>query len=236
MPDRDPPASGTVSCPASPVPRNWPGAPARHASSSRAASAAATRPPGSSISATSPGSPENPPEPGVPRPVWARNRHNVGAGAPKSSVSTAPKPYGSRVGRAVREPESCLRVREDGAASAARAGRLLSTARRRPAASTASALPHARLSIGPVLLGSKRYAPFPWAPRPPMKADISTLHKPDILILRRHAHLAPFPSARFCASLIPMPLLIRNADIVTVGCRFAADIYADKETITRIGE
>jgi dihydropyrimidinase len=33
-----------------------------------------------------------------------------------------------------------------------------------------------------------------------------------------------------------MPLLIRNADIVTVGCRFAADIYAEKETITRIGE
>jgi hypothetical protein len=34
---------------------------------------------------------------------------------------------------------------------------------------------------------STRFAPFPWGPRPPMKADISTLHKPDILILQRQA-------------------------------------------------
>jgi hypothetical protein len=40
--------------------------------------------------------------------------------------------------------------------------------------------------IGPVLVGSRQFAPFPWGPRPPMKADISTLLKPDILILRRH--------------------------------------------------
>jgi hypothetical protein len=37
-----------------------------------------------------------------------------------------------------------------------------------------------------VLVGSKRFAPSPWGPRPSMKADISTLHKPDILTLRRH--------------------------------------------------
>ena len=53
-------------------------------------------------------------------------------------------------------------------------------------ASTASAVPGATLSIGPVLVGSMRFAPFPWAPRPSMKADISTLHKPDILTLQRH--------------------------------------------------
>ena len=51
----------------------------------------------------------------------------------------------------------------------------------------ASAVPRATLSIGPVLVGSTRFAPFPWGPRPSMKADICTLHKPDILFLRRQA-------------------------------------------------
>src|SRR5262245_204855 len=32
----------------------------------------------------------------------------------------------------------------------------------------------------------------------------------------------------------PMPLLIRNADIVTADSRFHGDIYAQDETITRI--
>src|SRR5437016_13105657 len=78
------------------------------------------------------------------------------------------------------------RARECGAASAAPGGRLLSTAWLQLPASDAFALPRATLSIGPVLVGSRRCAPFPWGPRPTMKADISTLHKPDILILRRH--------------------------------------------------
>src|SRR3974390_2059798 len=46
---------------------------------------------------------------------------------------------------------------------------------------------------------------------------------------------SPFSFSLFRASLIPMPLLIRNADIITVGSRFTADIYAENETITRIG-
>jgi hypothetical protein len=50
---------------------------------------------------------------------------------------------------------------------------------------------------GPVLVGSKRFAPFPWGPRPPMKADISTLHKPDILILQRHAFPTRLPDTAF---------------------------------------
>ena len=33
-----------------------------------------------------------------------------------------------------------------------------------------------------------------------------------------------------------MPLLIRNADIITTGSRFTADIYAENETVTRIGK
>src|SRR5229473_8680899 len=56
----------------------------------------------------------------------------------------------------------------------------------RPALNVLS-LGHAIHAIGPVLVDSRRFAPFPWGPRPPMKADISTLHKPDILILRRQA-------------------------------------------------
>src|SRR5258707_1502630 len=44
----------------------------------------------------------------------------------------------------------------------------------------------ATLAIGPVLVDSRRFAPFPWGLRGPMKPDISTLHKPDILILQRH--------------------------------------------------
>src|SRR5437016_12683010 len=81
------------------------------------------------------------------------------------------------------------RARECGAASAAPGGRLLSTSWLQLPASDAFALPRATLSIGPVLVGSRRCAPFPWGPRPTMKADISTLHKPDILILRRQPYL-----------------------------------------------
>src|SRR5262249_52355888 len=33
-----------------------------------------------------------------------------------------------------------------------------------------------------------------------------------------------------------MPLLIRNADIITADSRYRADIYAENETITRIGQ
>src|SRR5215471_4935842 len=64
-------------------------------------------------------------------------------------------------------------------------GRLPSNAQRPPLASNAFALPRATPSVDPVLAGSRRYAPSPWAPQP-MKADISTLLKPDILILRLH--------------------------------------------------
>ena len=58
-------------------------------------------------------------------------------------------------GLAVREPGSDLRARAGAAASAAPGGRLLSTARPLLPASTASAVPRATLSIGPVLVGSK---------------------------------------------------------------------------------
>src|SRR5262249_10135865 len=33
-----------------------------------------------------------------------------------------------------------------------------------------------------------------------------------------------------------MPLLIRNADIITADSRYRADIYAESESITRIGQ
>src|SRR5271155_3827656 len=85
----------------------------------------------------------------------------------------------------VRGPGNDLLVREGRAASAAPGGLLLSAARLLRPVSDASALPRATLSIGPVLVGSKRSAPVPWAPRPSMEADISTLHKPDILTLQR---------------------------------------------------
>src|SRR5438132_8898367 len=90
-------------------------------------------------------------------------------------------------GRVVHELGHPPRARECGAASAAPGGRLLATAWLQLPASDAFALPRATLSIGPVLVGSRRSAPFPWGPRPTMNADISTLHKPDILILRRQA-------------------------------------------------
>src|SRR5271155_3632726 len=64
-----------------------------------------------------------------------------------------------------------------------RTGRSVSFSRRAARlASNALAGPHATLSTYPVLVGSTQCAPFPWAPRPPMKPDIPTLHKPDILI------------------------------------------------------
>ena len=66
--------------------------------------------------------------------------------------------------RVVREPAKYLRVREGRAASAVPGGRLLSAAQPPRPASDASALPRATLSIGPVLVGSKRFAPCPWAP------------------------------------------------------------------------
>src|SRR5580693_2221591 len=174
-----------VSCPASPTPRNWLGAPAIHARPSRAASADATRPLWSSTSAASPGSRRNPPGPGVRQPAWVRNPHNAAAGAPEFSAPSGPAACGSMVGRAVREPGNDLLVGEGGAASSAPGGRLFSAAGPRLFASDASVVSRATPSSGPVLVGSKRFAPFPWGPRPSMKADISTLHKPDILTLQR---------------------------------------------------
>src|SRR5258707_14857099 len=97
------------------------------------------------------------------------------------------------------------RARECGAASAAPGGRLLSTAWLQLPASDAFALPRATLSIGPVLVGSRRCAPFPWGPRPTMKADISTLHKPDILILRRHASPMPCTTCLTALQCLVLP-------------------------------
>src|SRR5438045_6698878 len=94
------------------------------------------------------------------------------------------------VGRAVREPGNDLLVGEGGAASAAPGGRLFSASGPQLLASDASAVSRATLSSGPVLVGSKRFAPSPWGPRPSMKADISTLQKPDILILKRHTSVS----------------------------------------------
>src|SRR3984957_7637786 len=130
------------------------GAPAIRGSFSRAGNAAATRLPWSSTSVAFPGSPKNPPGPGIQRPGWVRNPHNAGAGAPESSARTGSPACGSMAGLAVREPGSDLRARAGAAASAAPGDRLLSTARPLLPASTASAVPRATLSIGPVLVGS----------------------------------------------------------------------------------
>jgi hypothetical protein len=49
----------------------------------------------------------------------------------------------------------------------------------------------------PFLLAQSDPLRFHWPPRPPMEPDISTLHKPDILILRRQLNLS---ACRFNAS------------------------------------
>src|SRR6202035_1654125 len=132
--------------------------------------------------------------PGVRQPAWVRNRHNAAAGAPEFSAPSGPAACGSMVGRAVREPGKDLLVGPGGAVSSAPGGRLFSAAGPRLFASDASAVSGATPASGPVLVGSKRFAPSPWGPRPSMKADISTLHKPDILILQRQAC---FPACSF---------------------------------------
>jgi len=127
MRDHGLPTCGTESCPASPALQNRLGARATHARPSRAESADATRPPWSSTSAASPGSPEAHPGPGVRQPTWVRNLHNAVAGVPKSSAPTGPLAFGSMAGLVIREPGNDPLVREDRAASAAPGGRLLST-------------------------------------------------------------------------------------------------------------
>src|SRR3984893_9393984 len=146
-----------VSCPASPTPRNWRGAPAIHARPSRAAGAPATRPLWSSTSAASPGTRKTPPGPGVRQPAWVRNPHNAAADAPESSAPSGPAACGSMVGRAIREPGKDLLVGEGAAASAAPGGRLFSAAGLRLLASDVSAVSRATLSGDPVLVGSKRF-------------------------------------------------------------------------------
>src|SRR5207245_1848304 len=197
--------------PAHATPRDRTCAPAHPEPSSPAASADATRPPWSSTFAASRDSPGIPPWPGVRRPAWARNPHNAGVGAPESCARTGPPTCGSMAGLVVHELGHHPRARECGAASAAPGGRLLSTAWLQLPASDAFALPRATLSIGPVLVGSRRCAPFPWGPRPTMKADISTLHKPDILILRRHSSPCPLcPQCSLCTFLIFFPYLFTS--------------------------
>src|SRR5580700_7044806 len=143
------------SCPASATHRSWLGAPAIRGSFSRAGNAAATRLPGSSTSVAFPGSPQNPPGPGVQRPTWDRNLHNAGARAPRSFAPTEPPACGSMAVLVIREPEQHPRVRGCAAASGAPGGQLLSAARLPQPASDAAAVPRATLSTGPVLVGSK---------------------------------------------------------------------------------
>src|SRR5262249_49717416 len=92
----------------------------------------------------------------------------------------------SRDDLAAREPRHHPRAPRAPRAAAGPDGRSPSAALRPPPASNASALPRAAPSVAPVLAGSRRYTPSPWTPQPSMKADISTLLKPDILILRLH--------------------------------------------------
>jgi hypothetical protein len=87
--------------------------------------------------------------------------HNAGARAPRSFAPTEPPACGSMAGLVVRELGQHPRARQCGAAFAAPGGRLLLTARPLLPASDASAVHRATLSIGPVLVGSTRFAPFP---------------------------------------------------------------------------
>ena len=88
-PGHVPPASGTGSCPASPTLQHWLCAPATRESFSGAGGAGSTRPPGSSTSAVSPGSPATLPWPIVRQLTWARSPHTAAQPAPESS---APSP------------------------------------------------------------------------------------------------------------------------------------------------
>src|ERR1019366_1831932 len=145
----------------------------------------ATTPSRSSTSAAFRGSPATHPGPDVRQPAWARSPHNDGGCAPESS---APKPLpacGSMADPVVAERSRHPRARQCGSTSAVRGGRSLLAAAPLLPASNAFALPHATLATGSVLVGSRQCAPFPSVLQPPMKPDISTLHKPDILTLQR---------------------------------------------------
>ncbi len=61
----------------------------------------------------------------------------------------------------VREPGHHPRVRQSAAASVVPGDRLSSTVPLLLSASNASAVPRVKLSIGPVLVDSKRFAPSP---------------------------------------------------------------------------
>jgi len=177
-------------CPASPTLQNWLCAPATRESFSGAGGAGSTRPPGSSTFGVSPGSPASPPWLSARRPEWAQNQHSVGELAPQSSAPKSRPTCGSRAAHGAGERSRHPRARVCAATSAAPGGRFVSAAARPLTASNAFAPPHAILSTSPVLVGSTRCAPFPLAPRPPMKPDIPTLHKPDILILQRQHPLS----------------------------------------------
>src|SRR5215468_4018096 len=121
----------------------------------------------------------------VRRPRSARSPHSAAGHGPQSSAGTRRPACDSMDGLVAREPRHHPPALRAPKAAAGPDGRSPSAARRPPPASNAFALPRAAPSIAPVLAGSRRHAPFPWTPQPSMKADISTLLKPDILTLQR---------------------------------------------------
>src|SRR5574340_1032332 len=120
-------------------------------------------------------------------PAWVRSPHTAGELAPESSARTLPPTCGSMAVRVIRESPRDLLAPGRAAAAGAPAGRITLLVLPLRLGSNALAPLHATLAGGPVLVGSRRFAPFPWVLRPPMKPDSSTLLKPEILILRRHA-------------------------------------------------
>src|SRR5207247_5493938 len=131
------------------------------------------------------GSPTTLPGPSVRRPAWVRNPHSAGVPAPRSSVRREPPSCASSAVRVIHGSPPGLLVLASAAAADAPDGRTaLFVPPLRPALNALAVLQTTR-AVGPVLVGSRRFAPFPWDLRASMKADISTLLKPDILILRR---------------------------------------------------
>src|SRR6202034_1296840 len=185
-PDPAPAASGMESYPSSPVRRSRNVAAAIRAPailSGRASATALLRP---STGGASRGSPPGPGAPDVQPPAHDRNRHSAPAAtlAPRaasklrgSSGSNDALATGVRFLDPLRCADvSAIDVSDDPSRAAA--------ARLRPASDDLLRLAAAPLTA-PALSCSTRFAPFPSRPPIGMKPDISTLHKPDILILRR---------------------------------------------------
>src|SRR5207247_330657 len=149
------------------------------------------------------GSPTTLPGPSVRRPAWVRNPHSAGVPAPRSSVRREPPSCASSAVRVIHGSPPGLLVLASAAAADAPDGRTaLFVPPLRPALNALAVLQTTR-AVGPVLVGSRRFAPFPWDLRASMKADISTLLKPDILILRRQVRSPPCEKLR---GMLPFPL------------------------------